>query len=88
LRHKQPFHNRSFGESQNNQPIADDQSMLANIDCSCILPHAEAFQHSMLAIKSGISGAPPKPVAPASRQTTPNTTKNCLNVLHDPIRRG
>jgi hypothetical protein len=52
VRHKQPFHNRSFGESQKNQPIADDQSMLRRLfparpisDSFCRI--AEALRHSM-----------------------------------------
>src|SRR5450631_1994223 len=30
-RHKRPFHDHSFGEPENNQPIADDQSMLRRL---------------------------------------------------------
>jgi hypothetical protein len=56
IRHKQPFHNHSFGESQNNQPIADDQSMLRRLflvwpisSAAAFCRTAEALQHSMLA---------------------------------------
>ena len=57
IRHKQPFHNHSFGESQNNQPIADDQSMLRRLflvwpisSAAAFCRTAEAPQHSMLAV--------------------------------------
>jgi hypothetical protein len=48
---------RSFGESQNNQPIVDDQSMLRRLfpvwpisTAAAFCRTAEALQHSMLAI--------------------------------------
>jgi hypothetical protein len=54
---KRSFHNHSFGESQNNQLIADDQSMLRRLfpvwpisTAAAFCRTAEALQHSMLAI--------------------------------------
>src|ERR1700722_1336204 len=56
-RQQRSFHNRSFGEPLNDQPIADDQSMIRRLisvgPISTALTFcrtAEAPQHSMLAV--------------------------------------
>jgi hypothetical protein len=60
IRQQRSFHNRSFGEPLNNQPIADDQSMIRRVisvgPISTALTFcrtAEAPQHSMLGCYDG-----------------------------------
>ena len=80
IRHKQPFHNHSFGESQNNQPIADDQSMLRRLFAVWPISTAAAFCRTAEApptLEAGYYDGTRVSFSSISSRVSPRRTQSC-----------